>query len=257
MTLSLDPIPNPDSPLARRDPRWRLAAVAAAIVTVAALQTVPAAAAALVGAVLLAVAARMPPRWYARRLAGVAPFLVLCVISLPFLVPDPEPLARLGPLALSGRGLRLAVLVGLKAVAVLTLAWVVLVSAPLPVTLHAAYALRVPGLLVHLTLLSYRYVGLLAGELARVRVALRVRGYRNRATRHSYRTVAHVAAGLLVRGHDRAERVGQAMRSRGFDGRFRSLAAFRTTPADVLVFLAVLAAAGALAGWDLWARRGA
>ena len=107
-----------------------------------------------------------------------------------------------------------------------------------------------PGLLVHLTLLSYRYVGLLAGELARVRVALRVRGYRNRATRHSYRTVAHVAAGLLVRGHDRAERVGQAMRSRGFDGRFRSLAAFRTTTADVGFFFTVVVMAAALVAWN-------
>jgi cobalt/nickel transport system permease protein len=98
--------------------------------------------------------------------------------------------------------------------------------------------------------LTYRYVFVLAEELRRLRIALRVRGYRNRPTRHSYRTMGHVAGTLLVRGYERAERVGQAMRCRGFDGRFRSLTAFHTTPADVLFFAVVLGGAGALVGWD-------
>ena len=101
-----------------------------------------------------------------------------------------------------------------------------LATAPLEVTLKAAHALRVPGLLVQLALLSYRYLFVLGDELARLRVALRVRGYRHRANWHSYRTVGHVAGTLLVRGYERAERVGQAMRCRGFDGRFRSLTEF-------------------------------
>ena len=41
------------------------------------------------------------------------------------------------------------------------------------------------GLLVQLTLLSYRYLFLLADELGRLRIALRVRGYRNRVAAHS------------------------------------------------------------------------
>src|SRR5262249_10391141 len=115
-------------------------------------------------------------------------------------------------------------------------------------------ALHVPGLLVQLAMLTYRYVFVLAAELARLRVALRVRGFRNRVTRHSYRTVGHVAGTLLLRGSERAERVGQAMRCRGFDGRFRTLTTFRTTGADVALFaLIVLCAAGLLA-WD-WFQR--
>ena len=68
-------------------------------------------------------------------------------------------------------------------------------------------------------------------------MALRVRGYRNRANLHSYRTIGAVTGALLVRGWERGERVGHAMRCRGFDGRFRSLSEFRTTAADVLMFL--------------------
>src|SRR5207249_6912261 len=118
-------------------------------------------------------------------------------------------------------------------------------------TLKAAHCLRVPGLLVQLFLLTYRYLFLLGEELARLRVALRVRGYRNRPTRHSYRTIGHIAGSLLVRSHERGERVAQAMRCRGYDGMHRSLTDFQTRGADVAFFLLVSACAAGLLLWDL------
>jgi cobalt/nickel transport system permease protein len=255
MTLALDLLPNPDSPLRRRDARWKLAAVVVAVAAAAMVQALPAAAAALAGAVFLAILGRVPLRWYIARLGAMAPFFIAFVILVPCLVSDAEPLWRLGPLTVYAKGLRLAVLVCLKALAIMTLLAVLLTAAPLPETLQAAHRLRVPGLLVQLTLLTYRYVFLLANELARIRVAVRVRGYRNRPTLHSYRTVAHVAGTLLVRGHERAERVGQAMRARGFDGRFRALTAFRTAPADVALFAAIVAGAAAVTAWDFLIRQ--
>src|SRR4029077_3091910 len=98
---------------------------------------------------------------------------------------------------------------------------------PIQELFQAAHALYVPGLFVHLGLLTYRYVHLLVIELSRLRMALRVRGYRNRASLRNYQTIGHVAGTLLVRSHERSERVGHAMRCRGFTGRFRSLAVFR------------------------------
>src|SRR5262249_17579757 len=109
---------------------------------------------------------------------------------------------------------------------------------------------KVPGLLIRLILLSYRYVFVLADEFARLRIALRVRGYRNRANRHSYRTVGHVTGTLLVRSQERAERVEQAMRCRGFDGRFRSLAVFRTTVGDVVFFILVAGGSATILFFD-------
>jgi cobalt/nickel transport system permease protein len=112
----------------------------------------------------------------------------------------------------------------------------------------------VPGLLVQLAMLTHRYIFVLDAELARLRTALRVRGFRNRPSRHSYRTVGHVAGTLLVRGYERAERVGQAMRCRGFDGRFRSLTEFRTTRADRWFFCVLVGGAVALALLDILIR---
>jgi cobalt/nickel transport system permease protein len=129
-----------------------------------------------------------------------------------------------------------------------------LATAPLDATIKAAHALRVPGLVVQLTLLTYRYVHVVADELVRLRVALRARGFRSRADGHTYRTLGNVTGTLLVRSHERAERVGHAMRCRGFDGRFRSLTEFRTAAADVAFFVVAVGCAAGLLAWDVFQR---
>jgi cobalt/nickel transport system permease protein len=207
------------------------------------LRTLPAAILALAGALLLAVLARLPWRWFRNHVAGVLPVLALLVLPLPFLLPATEYAWTWGPLHVSARGALLALLISCKVLTLLTLLLVLLATAPLDATLKAAHALRVPGLLVQLMLLSYRYVFLLADELRRLRIALRVRGFRGRVNRQSYRTLGHVTGTLLVRGYERAERVGQAMRCRGFDGRFRSLTEFCTRPRDAAAFVLVAALA--------------
>lgn len=254
MTLAFDNIPAPESPLSRRDPRWKLAAFGIAVATTAALATVPASAASLALALGLVAVGRVPLAWYGRRLGTLLPFFLLFGLLMPLVVRGGEPLASIGPLTISERGVRAAALIGCKGVAIVTFVLVLLTAAPFHVTMQAAHSLHVPGLLVHLTLLSYRYLFVLSNELARLRTALRVRGFRSRMTAHSYRTVAHVAGALLVRSHERAERVGHAMRCRGFDGNFRSLVEFRTTPADVLLFVLLAGSAAGLLAWDIATR---
>ncbi len=250
MTLLWSLPPCTDSPLARRDARWLLAALAMAALCTAAIQSPLASGAALCGALILAAMARLPWRWLCSRLGAVLLFLAFFALPLPFLLDD-GPGWQLGPVHLSARGLAAAVTLVCKSLALVLFAAVLLASRPVETTLKAAHSLRVPGLLVQLALLSYRYAFVLTQELRRLRIALRTRGFRNRPSRHCYRTLGHVAGTLLVRGQERAERVGQAMRCRGFDGRFRSLTQFRTQPGDVLAFISIAGIALVLWGWDL------
>jgi cobalt/nickel transport system permease protein len=257
MTSLLTPLSCPDSLLYRFDPRWKLAALFIALVTTACLQTLPAAASALLGAGILAVLGRLPLRAYLDRLKILLPALVLFTIFLPFVAPPDlgsqgegwQPVW--GPIRFSSAGLRLAVLFTLKALAIFTIALALTGSTPMNTTLQAAASLRVPGRLVHLAMLTHRYLFLFAAELSRLRLALRVRGYRNRPTLHCYRTIGNVAGTLLVRSSERGERVAQAMRCRGFDGRFRSLAEFRTSVMDVVGFIVITGAYGALLVWEI------
>jgi cobalt/nickel transport system permease protein len=250
MTRVLEPPPCVDSPVHRLDPRWKLAGLVLAAILISMLGSLPAATAALVAAWVLAGLSRMPLGWYLSRLTALAAVLLFFVVLLPFILPGDGPTFEVGPVQASWYGLQVALVICLKAVAIVTLMLVLLISAPLDANLKAAHALHVPGLLIQITVLTYRYLFLLADEVGRLLVALRVRGYRLRSHPRRFRMIGHLAGTMLVRGYERAERVGQAMRCRAFDGRFRSLAQFATRPVDVVAFLGLVGTAGGLLFWD-------
>src|SRR5262249_24538064 len=156
-----------------------------------------------------------------------------------------------GPVGLSPTGLLQALVILLKSLAVVSLLLVLWATATPETNFKAAHAVGVPGLLVQLLALSYRYLFLLVEEFRRLPIAMRLRAYRPRGNWHSYRILGQVTGTLLVLSVERAERVGQAMRCRGFAGRFHSLTAFHTGPRDVAVFLILVGAAAALLIWDL------
>jgi cobalt/nickel transport system permease protein len=233
-----------DSAVRRMDPRWKLAAALFCGAAVLSLRTVPAAAAAIAATLLLLAISRLPWSWFLTRLGGVAVFLALFFIFLPFTMNGE--LTFIGPVQLSLDGVALASLIALKALSCVALVLLVLGTSPFESTLQAAHALHVPGLFVQLLMLTHRYLHLLADELGKLRVALRVRAYRNRARAHCFRTVGNVTGTLLVRSYERAERVSHAMRCRGFDGRFRSLCEFDTRATDVVLFAFTLLLVAAL-----------
>jgi len=163
------------------------------------------------------------------------------------------PLAALGPLEFSREGLMLAAAIALKGNAIL-LALVVLLGTLDIVTLgHALLHLYVPDKLIHLLLFTVRYIDVLEREYRRLADAMRLRGFRPRADRHTYRSYGYLVGMLLVRSLDRSERIVAAMKCRGFQGRFYLLDHFACSRLDVCfgslgtVFMAVLV-------WMQWCR---
>ncbi len=275
MMTTLHDLPACHGPLAKVDARWKLAALLLSVAAVGLGHALPSLAVACTGALLLTRFARIPWPWLIERWAATLTLLLPFWLLLPWTMPMPMPpstpltpptlpttssptpplLEFWGPLPLSPLGVETAGRITLKALTIVTLMLILLATAPLPTTLRAAHALRIPGIFVQLTLLAYRYLFLLASELTRLRIALRVRGFRWRTDWHSYRTLGCVVGTLLVRGADRAEQVAQAMRCRGFDGQFRTLNTFRTTWRDVGFFTIISSGTLAWILWD-WALRG-
>jgi cobalt/nickel transport system permease protein len=250
MTLALDLPVCPPSFLQRFDPRWKLASLLTAALALALLQSGGPALAALIGALLLIALAKTPWRWYLRRLAAATAMYVLFLIWLPFVPEAGDETIGLGLLTISLTGLLRLLVLSAKLAGMISLMLVLLATTALPDLFKAARALGMPRLLVFLMLLTYRYVFLLMEEFARLRIALRVRGFRNRANSHSYRTIGQVSGTLLVRSQERSDRVGQAMRCRGFDGEFHTLHEFHAGWRDVAALTAIVGCAASLLVWD-------
>jgi cobalt/nickel transport system permease protein len=250
MRASLAALPVVDSPAAQLDARWRLAGLALLLIATAIARTVSVAGLELAAALILVWWAGVPLHLCRERLLPVFLVLLPAAVLMPISwVASPDSW-QFGGLNFSPERCRLVVLIFLKAAALVLLLQIILVTAPITTTLKAAHTLHVPGLIVQLLMLSYRYVFVLGDELSRLRIALRVRGFRNRPSKHAYRTVGHLAGTLLLRGYERAERVGHAMACRGYLGEFRTLTEFRTRRRDVVFFSLLLILSVSLTAFD-------
>lgn len=222
-----------DGRLSAVDPRARIvAAIALSVVVVAAhrLETIGLT---LAAAAIAAVASGLSLRSVGKRLLPLNALMALLVALLPLSTPG-ETLWRIGPIGFSQEGLRLGVVIAMKGNAVL-LTIIGLLGTMDVVTLgHALSHLRVPDKLTHLLLFTVRYLDVLHGEYLRLRAAMRARGFRPRMDRHTYRTFGHLVGMLLIRGLDRAERIMDAMKCRGFCGRFYMLDHFAFSQRDAV-----------------------
>ena len=209
---------------------------------------------AFLGALFIASLARLPLRWYLSRIAVLFFALGLFLIVLPLADHGDESRWHIGLISISPLGIRVVVILLLKAMALLSLVLAAAASAPVNVHLKALHALRVPSLIIQLASLTFRYLSVLEEEFTRIRIALRVRGYRSRSAITSLRIAGHVGGMLLLRASERAERVSHALRCRGFDGKFRALTAFHTRPLDVFFFVTLASVSIGLLAWD-WFQR--
>jgi cobalt/nickel transport system permease protein len=231
----------PKSPIDRLDPRTRVLATVGFAVA-AAVQDDPVR---LLGALLVAVAllavARLPATLVAQRVAALEVLVLLVVATLPFTLPG-DPVARLGPLTASDAGLARALVVALRANAVALAVLALLGGLDATRFGRALAQLRVPSGLVAVLAFATRYVGVLEREWARVLDGMRARGFRPRSDRRTYRALGYLVGAMVVRAFERADRVLEAMRCRGFDGRYPT-AAERRYPRREGALLALVAAA--------------
>jgi cobalt/nickel transport system permease protein len=195
-------------------------------------------------AVVAVLAAGLRPRRLWQVLTALDGSMVLVIATLPFTTPG-RPFLTIMGYAASIEGLMRAVEIALKANAVALMALALLGSSELPEIGHALRRLGVPAKLAHLLLMNVRYIEVLGREYRRLRTAMIVRGFRMRFSVHTWRSVGYLFGMLFARSIDRAERIGAAMRCRGFNGEFPILTELTYTRRDA-VFLGVAAAALAL-----------
>jgi cobalt/nickel transport system permease protein len=216
----------------RLDPRTRVVTALLVCLIVALVRQPGTLAMAWGGGVLAVRGAGIGPREAVRRLVPLNT-LMLVLIALVPLGAAGVPLLTIGSWSYSRDGLQLALIMTLKANAIMTWMIALLASLELTVLGHALVHLRVPEKLAHLLLLTVRYMDVLHGEYLRLVAAMKVRGFSPRTNWHTMRVYGYLVGMLLMRGTDRAHRIVSAMKCRGFTGRFHLLDHFALTRRDL------------------------
>jgi len=198
------------------------------------------------GALLLAAVlwSRVSVAWLLKRLCLALPFLIAVATSALVVRPSAETAVRLPGLGVEVSAPLLVLLGSVAAKATLS---IIALSLPVtlwdfPTLLRALQSLRVPRLFVMLMGFMWRYVYLLGDEARRMVQAREARGSWGALARR-VRVTGAMTGSLFLRGYERAERVGQAMVARGYDGRVRLMAPLRRLRVGEAAGVVVVAAA--------------
>jgi cobalt/nickel transport system permease protein len=173
-------------------------------------------------ALLLIVLARLDGRAVLKRLTVVFGFMALIWVVLPFTYPG-APLAEMGPLQISRPGVVLCLKITLKSVTILSILIALVATTTLSAIGNALHSLGIPGKLVYLMVMTYRYIFVIENEYQRLMRAARIRGFQPGTNIHSYKTFAYLTGMIFIRASTRAENVYHAMLCRGFKGQFHTL----------------------------------
>ncbi|MEO1401823.1 MAG: cobalt ECF transporter T component CbiQ [Cyanobacteria bacterium J06635_1] len=158
---------------------------------------------------------RLPGHFLRSRLRYPGLFLLGVVVALPFLSGETV-LWQWGVLTLRQEGTLMMLLVAGRFFSIITVGIVLLGTTPFLTLVGAMRSLGLPPILADMTLLAYRYLFDIADQLAQLKQAMRLRGFRPTRTGHTWQQIAAVTGTLLIRSYEQSERVYKAMRLRGY-----------------------------------------
>ena len=153
------------------------------------------------------------------RLAIVNGFTLFLWLFLPFTTPG-ETIYAIGPFTIQREGVYQALLITLKSNSIILMALALLGTSQIFTLVHAMSHLWVPDKLVHLFFFCFRYIHVIQDEYHRLNNAMKMRGFKPKTNIRTYRAYSYLVGMLLIRSFNRSKRILQAMRCRGFKGKF-------------------------------------
>ena len=211
----------------RLDPRIRIAVATVYSVIVALSQHFPTLITAVGVSLVLIVLARLRPWELVKRIIIVNTFIILLWLVLPLTFQGPVTFT-IGPFKVYRPGIMMSAQITLKSNAILLVLMALIATMAFSTLGSALSRLHVPDKIVHLLLMTYRYVFVIEQEYQRLIRAAQIRGFRPGTNLHTYKTYAYIVGMLFVRSALRAERVYKAMLCRGFKRKFYCLHEFST-----------------------------
>jgi len=251
MPLDIDRYAHVKSPLQRWDPRLKIAALGVFIFCVAMVKSLPLAFISLTLAILLLYMSRLPFHFVSHGLFSAMIFLVPFFIIMPFTFPSADH-AHFWGMTFSFGGFRIALLIFVKAMAIVTTSFVIFGTCRFDVSMIALQHLKCPKILTQMLLFTYRYIYTFIEEMKRMRTSMAVRGFVPKANSNTVRTYGNFIGTLLVRSFERTERIYKAMLSKGYQGEFHSLVEFQVENSDKQKLAGVIFISAILFSLELW-----
>lgn len=228
-----------DSLLHRFDPRAKIIAFLFLIFSVVLVPDLKIALIGLLFAIFLLVLSKIPLAFVLNYLKWVAAFILSFFVILAFTVPGEE-IARFYFLSITAEGLYTGSLITLRAFSAVILIFPMIGTMRFDTTIKALNKLKFPNSLVQMLMFTYRYIFVFVDEFQRIWTAMESRGFKLRTTFYALGAIGKAMGMLFVRSYERAERVYNAMRSRGYTGNPKTLVEFKIQLRDYLLAVSII-----------------
>jgi cobalt/nickel transport system permease protein len=205
-----------DSPIHRWDCRYKLIGLLTLIFAFAGLEDWRLILAMLAIATFCYSLSRLPVGYWLDRLKYPGLFMLGVVALVPFLSGETV-IWQWGGLNLYQEGCFAVVIIICRFLAIMTITLVLFGTSTFLTTIRAMRSLGLSRILTDMLLLSYRYLYEISEDLGKMQTAMRLRGFSGRKL--NWRTLGLLASLLgtmLIRSHERSERVYRAMQLRGY-----------------------------------------
>lgn len=195
---------------------------------------------------------KLPLSFLRSRLHYPGYFLLGVTVLLPF-VSGQTIWVQLGGVSVYREGLLAAIAIAARFISIVMVGLVLFGSSPIVTTIKAMRSLGLPKTLADMTLLFYRYLYEIGGDLIRMQTAMRLRGFRmRRPSRRNLKVLAALAGSLLIRSYEQSERVYGAMRLRGYGSEIKaSRTDWQVRPRDAIAMAIVLLVAVVFVGAEI------
>lgn len=222
-----------DSFLQRLDPRIKIIIVLLFSVLTAVSQKFSVLLLAFLLSLIAILAGRISFREVIKRLIPVNTLIIFLWLFLPFTF-NGTAIVTLFGWPITREGIWFAAMISVKSNVIMLILIALTLSTSNVTIAHALHELKVQRKMVHLFFFTLRYIHVIYNEYIRLSNSMKIRSFKPKTNFHTYRTFAYMIGMLLIRSLDRAQRVHNAMRCRGFNGNLYSLSNFSIQKTDTL-----------------------
>ena len=180
--------------------------------------------------------AGIPVRLCFYKLRWVLPLILAVGIFNPIF--DRTPVLKLGSMIVSGGVVSMVTLM-IKGVLCIMASFILAATTSMDAICAALRKIHIPGMLVTLLLLTYRYISVMLDEISVMTTAYRLRAPGQKGIHIS--AWGSFLGQLLLRSMDRAQELYSNMLLRGFKGEFGYATVKRTKISDIMFFIVTVA----------------
>ena len=221
------------------DPRVKIASLAILIISIAVLPNLPLAWVGLGIAIIFVFISKIPFVFVLKQLRWVMVFLLFFLIIMP-LTTGGEEMVKIGFITISWKGLKLALLIALRAISITLLIFPMIGTTKFHRSLKALQELKVPNKLIQMIMFTYRYIFVFVGEMRMMFTAAKARLFKKRTSIFTLKIIGNLTGMLFIRAFGRTQSIYNAMASRGYKGSIRILEEFKLCKKDFIKAIFVI-----------------